>query len=174
MELIFETEHLLVRRFRNEDAQRLFDNHLEAEVKEWIPNESYADLEEAKGAIEFFGDCVDNDHLPYVLAVELKDTHELIGDTGINEVEGREGEVEIGYTVCGKYSGRGYATELVKAMTEFAFERFGVEAIYGRVIYGNDASVRVLQKNDYTYVTEEFGAEDDPYNRGMLIYVYRK
>ena len=87
MEYIFESEHLKVRKFKIEDAQCLYENHLEEEVKKWIPNESYADIEETQGAINFYVDCVNNGHLPYVLAVELKETGELIGDTGVNEVE---------------------------------------------------------------------------------------
>ena len=170
METIFETEHLVIRKFSENDAKALYANHLEEEVKQWIPNESYADLAEAKDAIGFFLDCVKQEHLPYVLAVEEKKTKELIGDTGINEVEGRSGEVEIGYTICKRASGKGYATELVKAMTEFSFSKFGVKVIYGRVMHGNQASVRVLEKNGYTYEKEEFGAEDDPYNKGMWIY----
>lgn len=138
--------------------------------KKWIPNESYADIEETQGAINFYVDCVKNDHLPYVLAVELKETGELIGDTGINEVEGGLNEVEIGYGICKKYSGKGYATELLKAMTEFSVETFGIDVLYGRVMYGNNASVRVLEKNGYEFVKKEFGAEDDPYGNGMLIY----
>lgn len=35
---------------------------------------------------------------------------------------------------------------------------------------GNIASVRVLEKNGYIFVKEEFGAEDDPYGNGMLVY----
>lgn len=32
------------------------------------------DIEETKGAINFYVDCVNNKHLPYVLAAELKET----------------------------------------------------------------------------------------------------
>ncbi len=170
MEYIFETEHLKIRKFEISDAIYLYKNHLEEEVKKWIPNESYADIEETKSAISFYVDCVNNKHLPYVLAVELKETDELIGDTGINEVEGGLNEVEIGYEICKKYSGKGYATELLKAMTEFSVKTFGINVLYGRVMYGNNASVRVLEKNGYEFVREEFGAEDDPYGKGMLIY----
>lgn len=170
MEYIFETEHLKIRKFEIEDAQCLYENHLEEEVKKWIPNESYADIEETQGAINFYVDCVNNNHLPCVLAVELKETGELIGDTGINEVEGISNEVEIGYRICKKYSGKGYATELLKAMTKFSVETFGINVLYGRVMHGNNASVRVLEKNSYEFVKEEFGAEDDPYGNGMLIY----
>ncbi len=170
MELIFETNRLTVRRFEMTDAQQLYDNHLEREVKEWIPNESYADMEETRGAIAFYIDCVNQNHLPFVLAVESKETGELIGDTGINEVDGSPDEVEIGYSISRKYSGRGYATELVDEMTRFVHEKFGVNRLYGRVMHGNHASMRVLEKNGYTFISEEFGAEDDPYGKGMLIY----
>lgn len=172
MECVFETEHLRIRKFVDEDAPALYSNHLEDEVKEWIPNESYADLEETKGAINFYTDCVNEGHLPYVLAVESKETGELIGDTGVNEVEGKENEVEIGYGICKRYSGKGYATELLSAMTEFVVSTFGINVLYGRVMHGNNASVRILEKNGYIFVKEEFGAEDDPYGKGMLIYKY--
>ena len=56
------------------------------------------------------------------MAVELKENGELIGDTGINEVDGKPNEVEIGYTICKEYSGNGYATELVQGMTRFAWK----------------------------------------------------
>lgn len=170
MQYIFETEHLRVRKFEMEDAQCLYKNHLEEEVKKWIPNESYADIEETQSAINFYVNCVNNGHLPYVLAVELKETGELIGDTGVNEVEGKTDEVEIGYGICKKYSGKGYAAELVKAMTEFIVSTFGINVLYGRIMRGNNASIRVLEKNGYIFVDEEFGAEDDPYGNGMLIY----
>lgn len=170
MEYIFETKNLKIRRFEIEDSQKLYKNHLEEEVKKWIPNESYANLQEAQGAIEFFAECVNEKHLPFVLAVELKENGELIGDTGINEVDGKPNEVEIGYTICKEYSGKGYATELVQGMTKFVYEAFEVNILYGRVMHGNNASIRVLEKNAYSFVSEEFNAEDDPYGKGMLIY----
>lgn len=131
----FETKNLRIRKFETQDAQQLYENHLEEKVKKWIPNESYADIEETRGAIGFYADCVNNKHLPFVLAVELKENGELIGDTGINEVDGNSNEVEIGYTICQKYRGNGYATELVQEMTKYTCEIFGVNILHGRVIW---------------------------------------
>lgn len=170
MDYMFETEHLRIRMFKREDSLDLYVNHLEEEVKKWIPNESYADVKEAQEAIEFYNDCVNRQRLPYVLAVELKETGQLIGDTGVNEVEGRVYEAEIGYTICEKCNGKGYATELVNAMTKFIVSAFGMHIMWGRVMHGNIASVRVLEKNGYIFVKEEFGAVDDPYGNGMLVY----
>lgn len=170
MENIFETAHLRVRKFEADDARKLYEHHLEPEVRQWIPNECYGSLQEAEGAVAFFADRADKKTLPFVQAVELKETGELIGDTGINEVEGTPEEVEIGYTICKKHSDRGYATELLGAMTEFAISTFGFRVLYGRVMRGNDASIRVLEKNGYVFDREEHGAEDDPYGIGMLVY----
>ena len=129
-----------------------------------------SEREEAEEAALFFADCADRHQLPYVLAVESKQSGSLIGDTGINEVEGKPDEVEIGYVISDLFSGKGYATELLKAMTEYAVAAFGIRTLYGRVMHGNDASVRVLEKNGFSFMEEEFGAEDDPYGNGMLVY----
>jgi len=167
---MFETERLRIRRFEPSDAKRLYENHLEEESRKWIPNESYADLEEAQRAIRFYADCVNNGRLPYVLAVELKETGELIGDTGVNYVEGRINEVEIGYGICRKHSRKGYATELLSAMTSFVAAAFEIKVLYGRVMNGNNASMSVLEKNGYVFVEEVRGEEDDIYGKGMRIY----
>ena len=106
MDILFETERLIVRKFKAEDAKQLYENHMDEEVRKWFPNECYADLEEAQDAICFYADCVDHDKLPFVLGVELKETGELIGDAGISEVDGRPGETEIGYCIGKKYRGR--------------------------------------------------------------------
>ena len=170
-EYIFETERLAVRKFEPEDTERLYEIHRDAEVKKWIPGEYYEDTDEALEGIEFFAECVENKRMPYVLAVVLKETGELIGDTGVNEVEGKPGEVEIGFVIGREYRGNGYATEVLKQMGEYIYSiAQNVNVLYGRVMKGNDASVRVLEKNGYVYVGEEYGAEDDPYGNGMLIY----
>ncbi|MBR5732850.1 MAG: GNAT family N-acetyltransferase, partial [Lachnospiraceae bacterium] len=164
-------ERLAVRKFEPGDRDRLYAIHRDDEVKKWIPGEYYEDLDEAQKGIEFFAECVENKELPYVLAVVLKETGELIGDTGVNEVEGKPGEVEIGFVIGRDYRGNGYATEVLKHMGDYILSiASGIKVLYGRVMKGNDASVRVLEKNGYVFDGEEFGAEDDPYGNGMLVY----
>lgn len=174
MDMLFETERLMVRKFKPEDAQPFYENHMDEEVRKWFPNECYADLSEAQDAIRFYADRVDQGTLPFVLGVALKDTGELIGDAGISEVEGRPDETEVGYCIGQKHRGKGYATELLRAISEFVVSRFGIGVIWGRVVRGNEASVKVLEKSGYQFVREEFGSEDDPYGGGMLVYQLRR
>ena len=170
MESLFETERLKVRSFIPEDARRLYENHVEDETREWMPGSIYEDLEETQDAISFYKYCIDQAQFPYVLAVESKETRELIGDIGVNGFEGRDDALEIGYTICKEHSGKGYATELVRAMNAFASEKLNADTIYGRVRRGNDAYVRVLVKSGFQYEAEESVTEDDPRDHGMLIY----
>ena len=171
MNALFETERLNIRKFESSDAERLFAIHRDEQVKKWFPNETYADLEETRQAIAFFAGRAEERKLPFVLAAALKETGELIGDAGISEVEGKPGEAEVGYVIGLEHRNKGYAAELLAAMTDYAAAVFPVRTFYGRVIKGNGASVRVLEKNGYRFAAEESGAEDDPYGNGMLVYV---
>ena len=64
MRIIFETEHLRVRAFEIADADRLYKNHLDSDMEKWFPNECYEDLDETRGAIGFYVDCVNKNKLP--------------------------------------------------------------------------------------------------------------
>lgn len=174
MAILFDTANLRIRSFSSEDAVKLYTIHSESAVKKWIPNESYADLNEAESAAAFYAGCAGEGILPFVAAVELKETGELIGDVGINDVSGDPSAVEIGYVISQEYSCNGYATELLHGMTEYVFSRFDINILYGRVLRGNDASVRVLEKNGFAFTKEEADAEDDPYGCGVLVYQKRR
>ncbi len=56
---------------------------------------------------------------------------------------------EIGYWLGEPYWGRGIATEALRAMTEHAFERFGLVRLFATVFEHNLASARVLEKAGY-------------------------
>lgn len=170
MKYLFESEHLRFRRFEIKDAQCLYHNHLEEEMKKWIPNESYADISETENAIEIYMDCVNKNKLPFVLAIELKESGELIGDVSVNEDESNSKEVEIGYSISRKHSGNGFATETVNEMIKYIVDKFGIKVLYGRVIKGNNASIKVMEKNGFKYLKKEISAEEDPYGKGMLVY----
>jgi len=57
---------------------------------------------------------------------------------------------EIGYWVAEPFWGKGIATDAVKAVTEYAFDRFELERIYAGVFHTNPSSARVLEKAGYT------------------------
>lgn len=78
MRYLFESEHLKFRRFELTDADKLYKNHLEKELKQWIPNESYENIEDTEEAIQFYMNCVNKNQLPFVLAIESKKVVNLL------------------------------------------------------------------------------------------------
>ena len=80
-----------------------------------------------------------------VLAVELRDTGELIGNVNVVvDPDNRQGE--IGFIFDPAHQGHGYATEAARALLDDAFERYGLHRVYGRLEPRNAASARVLEK----------------------------
>ena len=57
----------------------------------------------------------------------------------------------IGYWLGEQYWGRGLATDAVRSVTAFAFDRFPrLQRLYAEVFEWNGASMRVLEKSGYT------------------------
>ncbi len=77
---------------------------------------------------------------------------ELIGGVGIHvQDDVHRRSAEIGYWLGEPFWGRGIATEVVDAMTDYAFANFPIVRIYANVFDGNPASARVLEKVGYQY-----------------------
>lgn len=53
---------------------------------------------------------------------------------------------EIGYWIGEPYWGKGYATEAIRQLIDFAFEELGLLRVYAGVFESNTASMRVLEK----------------------------
>jgi len=65
-----------------------------------------------------------------------------------------DGEVEIGYAVLPQFQRRGYATEMVVALTAWALAQAGVERVIAEVKAENHPSLRVLAKAGFQLVGE--------------------
>jgi len=74
----------------------------------------------------------------------LKKSSEIIGLTGLNPYLPKEPEIEWQLGV--KFWGKGYATELGKAIIEAAFKNTDITKIYGMVNPENIGSNRVMNK----------------------------
>ena len=58
----------------------------------------------------------------------------------------QDGSVEIGYSVLPQFQGRGHGTEMVRALTDWAFAQPGVSQIVAETTEDNLPSMRLLHK----------------------------
>ncbi len=73
----------------------------------------------------------------------------LVGNGGFMGLPDGAGDVEIGYSVEPAHQGQGFATEAVRALTQWAFASPAVRRVFADVSPLNAASLRVLQKTGF-------------------------
>lgn len=152
---MIDTKNLILRPFTLDDTEKVYKMSIEVGMKKWIPDQVYADRNESHEVLEFLISCYnepDPKIKPFVLGIELKETGELIGHVGLSPLNG---EVEIGYAIEEIYHGRGFATEAVKSMSEWAVQYFSISSIFGIVASENTGSVKVLEKSGYLFAEEK-------------------
>jgi RimJ/RimL family protein N-acetyltransferase len=80
------------------------------------------------------------------LSVEDGETGQLVGDVGLSPAEDEPGVIKIGYTMSPTFQGRGYATEAVAALVDYAFGTLGAEVVRAYASAENLPSIRVAEK----------------------------
>lgn len=97
--------------------------------------------------------------------VEERATGSLIGDCGLQPLEHRGPEVELGYDFHPRVWGRGVATEAVGAVMREAFGPLGIERVVAVVKPDHIASQRVLEKAGL-----HLSGTRDAYGESLLLY----
>ncbi|MDJ0332918.1 MULTISPECIES: GNAT family N-acetyltransferase [Planococcus] len=73
-------------------------------------------------------------------------TRTIIGDMGFRYRDGKQDELELGYSIVPSYQGHGYATEMAQALVAWGKTQSGINRIIASCDYDNFASIRVLEK----------------------------
>lgn len=82
----------------------------------------------------------------YVFAIILKEQGTLIGEISLHLGDGRH-IAELGYWVGEPFWNKGIATEAIKAVLRFGFDKLDLGRVYATCHAGNAASGKVLLKN---------------------------
>ena len=119
MLITLETDRLLLRPFRKEDAESVFNNYAsDDEVTKYVTWCTHESIETTKCLLDFWIKQYEKEER-INFAIELKETGELIG--GIDVVGYLEGVPVIGYVISKKYWGKGIATEATMKVIELLF-----------------------------------------------------
>lgn len=86
-------------------------------------------------------------------AISIAD-NSMVGDLCIVGEPNKLGEIEIGYGTYEEYQGRGYMTEIVGGIIEWAKTQASVKSIIASTLKTNSASFKVLEKNKFIKIKE--------------------
>ena len=151
MSIILETNRLLMREFREEDAIGMYELNKDPDVIRYTGDDPFASVEMARNFI------LDYDayamHGCGRLTVLLKDTMDYAGWCGL-KYDPASSETDLGFRLLKKFWNRGLATEASLRSVEFGFNELKLDRIIGRAMQENQASIHVLKKTGMIFEKE--------------------
>lgn len=148
--MIVETERLLLRKPRAEDAPGLLEAFADPEAMRYIGDGSTTDLAGAERAVERWLERWRDWGVGMFVAVRKEDER-VLGRVGFLrwdpetwEVDGSE--TEIGWGLAREHWGKAYASEAALALRDWAFDERGLTRLISLIQHGNVASARVAEK----------------------------
>ena len=163
---ILETQRLLVRETTEEDLDALYEVYADPSISLYTEN-LYEDRDEERAYIRDYIKHVYTFCGYGIWSVIHKESGKLIGRAGLACREGYE-TPELGYVIGVPYQKQGYATEVCRAILEYADERLGFPEIRAVFEPENLASAKLCEKLGFI---EEGQVRLDEKN--MLQYVYK-
>ena len=165
-----KTERLEITKFTLEMAEAVHLNSLDEDNRKFNPDEVFETIEDAKDTVEFLMSVYDNGDGPLVYPVVLLD------GTNIGYVQAvpmDDGKWEIGYHIGKNYTGKGYATEAVKAFLPVIMDQLNITEMLGICVVENKASVKVMEKTGFVKEFEGMGSYQGE-DREICRYTYYK
>ncbi len=145
MAKILETERLILRTWKPDDAERLFEICGDAEVMKYIgTRKPYETIEQANEFLNWATNYqAENNFCRW--AVLEKTSDKIVGSCGFACPHGTE-EIELGYLFGRNFWGKGLATEAATACLKYGFEKLEFPEIIAITDLENVASQKVLEK----------------------------
>ena len=144
----FDTERLTIRAPRVEDAQEVAAavNESLPELRPWMPwavEPPTVEFEIGRLRHSMAKWLTREDLLLHVM---LKGTSTFVMGSGLHRIDWQSGKFEIGYWVRTKFRGKGFVTEAVNGLTDFAFKQLLANRVEIRCDADNIRSAAVARR----------------------------
>ena len=143
-----ESERLVFRRLKDSDAPEVYKIRSNLERMKYIPRPILQNEEEALAMIQMMNAKID-ENTDINWGVCLKNSDKIIGFMGFYRVQPESYRTEIGYMILPEYDGKGYVSEAVTTMLNYAFNTVGFHSVEAVIDPNNFGSARVLEKNGF-------------------------
>ena len=143
-----ESERLIYREVTSEDVDDVFNIYSDPEVAKYDLYNPISTKEDSIYIINQYSEDFKNKE-EITWGVARKSDNKLIGYCCLGDFDDNSLRSQIGYGFKLCEWNKGYATEAINVMVEFAFEVMDLNRVEAEVTLGNDASVKVLKKVNF-------------------------
>jgi len=138
-----QTERLLLRKPRMEDSPAIFESYAQdPEVTRYLVWRPHQNIRETKQFLLACGQLWRTGK-DFAYAITLKKDDKLIGMFGLHPMNLK---VEVGYALARPYWGKGYMTEVLRAVIDWAFTQPDIFRVQAFCDVDNLGSARVMEK----------------------------
>lgn len=163
--ITIETERLILRRFKEDDANDVFNNWAnDSEVTKHLTWPTHKSIEDTKEYLRIVVNEYEDNRI-YHWGIELKEINQVIGDIGGVKYNEDIELVHIGYCMGKKWWNKGIMSEAFSAIIKFLFEEVKVNRIESRYDPRNIYSGKVMERCGLKY--EGTMKEADRNNQGV-------
>ena len=145
-----EGAKITLRKLILEDAEQVYENVRKPEDRPWAYTikDPYT-LQDALDWIEKTHKDFETREA-FQFAVVLKESGEVIGGAGLHSVNWDNRKAEVGYLIRKQDRGKGYATEAVRLLLEYAFKDLQLNKVGARMFAVNEASKKIVENCGFT------------------------
>jgi [ribosomal protein S5]-alanine N-acetyltransferase len=149
-----ETKRLLLKCIDQSDREFIFEEFQNDFINKYLYDEEpMTDIEQADDLIKFFTMDEPRNQNRWVLINKLE--NKKMGTCGFHRWDRKMNKVELGFELMQQYNGKGYMTEALEAMIEFARVKMNVNKIIAIVYIDNSKCKRLLEKLGFILVDKE-------------------
>ena len=141
-----ETDRLILRQFRIEDAEDMYKNWAsDPEVTKFLTWPPHASVDITKGLLsQWVSRYEDGGYFNWVM--ELKENGKAIGNISVVSLNEKVESADIGYCMSRAYWGKGLMPEALKAVMDYLFDVVGLNRVAACHDANNPKSGRVMDK----------------------------
>ncbi len=147
MDVAYETDRLVVRSWRPEEADRVLDIYARTEVAAWLgaTPQPMQSLDEARERVERWAALNDEAPIAGRWALERKADGVVAGTVILVPLPDGDGELEVGWHLHPDSWHQGYATEAARGALRRAYDH-GLPEVFAVVRPANVASIAVCRR----------------------------
>lgn len=148
MGLLINTQHLILRELRADDADAIHKISNEPYVLKWLPHlksdfaATVAFIKTSQAQYKLATDTYA--HIYY--GITLKGASELIGIVSLTNYKEAQNEIGINFFIAEEFSRQGYVTEAACALIKQSFLRLNLEKIIALTHFDNFVAMHMLDK----------------------------
>lgn len=142
MSTLYQSSRIIIREFLPQEKQTFLDLFKDNQVTQYLPNAS------PERYLEMFDELLENYEKKNLSRWAIFDAtnNNFIGICVARIFVHNTSQIEIGYVLSREYWGKGIATEVCKAITQYSFANTNTKEVVAITDLSNSGSQNVLQK----------------------------